>query len=663
MPSGSLVHRIRTSGAARVWTLNVAITAAALVVYVALLQDLRPAHLPFHIPWPVLAGMFWLAEIFVVHIHLRREAHSFSLSELPLILGLFFATPTELLLAQATGSFIALAFTRHQPPMKMAFNLSHFALEAGVAAAIFHHVTDLRSIEAGDWAAAFAVSLLVSIVGSVMITAAISLAEGKAQFQTLPQGLGFGTVVCLANSCLALLTVRLLSQSARMEIAFLVVPLVTTFFAIRAYTAQRQKHESLVTLYEATRVVPGSLRMEKALADLLANAREMFRADMAEVLLFPLSDEEVGWSATLGPGEKVEPLKPVELDPSDGVWARVSAEQEAILFSGPIENPRLAAYFARRGVMDAMVAPLSTESGIAGTLMVGGRLGDTGTFTADDLTMLDTLANHASVALENARLVARLEESLAHLTEMNQLKDDFVASVSHELRTPLTSIQGFVKTLLREDASFPPEQEREFLLSIERQSTKLHRLVEDLLAVAQIESDRVRPIVTKVTPDRLAAEVVEDLGDRTSGHSIALSFDELPPIETDGGKVHQILSNLVENAVKYSPAGTTITVSGHESATGITISVEDEGPGIPAELQEKIFERFYQVDQSIRRAVGGAGLGLYICRKLAESIGGRVWLERSSEAGSTFGIWLPWVPAGAMVPERPALVVHDGDAA
>ena len=143
------------------------------------------------------------------------------------------------------------------------------------------------------------------------------------------------------------------------------------------------------------------------------------------------------------------------------MWAEVVASAKAVSVPRPIADDRMRLYFASRGVFkDAMVAPLFGEDGaVVGTLLVGDRLGDVSTFDQEDLKLLETLANHASVSLENARLVERLQESLIHLTEMNRLKDDFVAAVSHELRTPLTSIQGYVKTLLRpEMESFDPDQ-------------------------------------------------------------------------------------------------------------------------------------------------------------------------------------------------------------
>jgi signal transduction histidine kinase len=119
---------------------------------------------------------------------------------------------------------------------------------------------------------------------------------------------------------------------------------------------------------------------------------------------------------------------------------------------------------------------------------------------------------------------------------------------------------------------------------------------------------------------------------------------DVPAVETDEGKVHQILSNLVENALKYAPPDTRITIRVEPALNGVIASVADEGPGIPDDQREQVFERFYQVDSSATRAVGGTGLGLYICRKMAEQLGARIWLDASSSNGSIFSLFVPTTP-------------------
>ena len=255
------------------------------------------------------------------------------------------------------------------------------------------------------------------------------------------------------------------------------------------------------------------------------------------------------------------------------------------------------------------------------------------------------------LALENARLAEELGGSLEQMTELARAKDDFVAVVSHELRTPLTSIQGYVKTMLQLEDGLPPDQRKTFLEAADRQSDRLRRLIEQLLVVARLESD-VEPIaLSLVSIPRLASDVVDELRPQARGHVFDLrSPAGLPSLLTDEAKVHQILSNLVENALKYAPADTRISVYAEPAVRGVVISVGDEGPGIPEDAHERIFERFFQVDQSATRRVGGTGLGLYICTKMAAAIGARLWLARSAEGGSEFALFLPERPPGSEGP-------------
>jgi signal transduction histidine kinase len=288
-----------------------------------------------------------------------------------------------------------------------------------------------------------------------------------------------------------------------------------------------------------------------------------------------------------------------------------------------------------------MVVPLLADEAVLGTLLVGNRTGEFSTFDEHDLELFQTLANHVAVAVHNARLVERLEASLAQETEMSKLKDDFVATISHELRTPLTSVQGYVKTLLRSDMGMSADERREFLARADRQAERLRRLIEDLLFAAKVEASRSLQL-TQVDVGELVRRVVEESGTNLPPHRLV---SKVPPgwltVETAEENVYMVFRNLVENALKYSAEGTTVTIFGERLTEGVTVSVQDEGRGIIPAERERIFDRFYQVDQSMTRSVGGAGMGLYICRQAAEAVGGRVWLERSGDRGSIFSVWLP----------------------
>jgi signal transduction histidine kinase len=634
-------RRSALTGAQRIWLVNLCLAAVAASL-LALGRELQPPLRGPAVPWWALTIGFALAEVFVIHLRFHRHAHSFSLSEIPLVVGLALASPLATATAQAIGVGLALAVHRRQKPIRVAFNVSQRALTTVGSILVFHTLIDWGGISwPAIWAAAFAATLLADILAGLLINLAISLSESTRL--VLDQIVGIGTALTFANTALALVTIMVITQHPA-GLLLVLVPAAATFVAGNAYADVQRKHDNLMALYGSTRLAQGSLHLPTMLPALLDHAREMFHAEMAEVVL--LSETGQGPQLrTILSHEGSELLQPVELNLLEGVWARVASEQQGILLPRPISNDRLAEYFTSRGIRDAMVVPLAADDGILGAMLIGNRLGDFSTFDEEDLKLLETLGNHVAVALRNARLVRRLEESLVHETEMNKMKSDFVATISHELRTPLTSVQGYIKTLLRPDLELSPIEKREFLERADAQSERLRRLIEDLLFASRIEASRPVPTGDMVWVADLFQRVLEERGPSVDPRRFVLDFDPgLPTLQTSEEQLFRILGNLVDNALKYSPSEGSITLAAGQQGEGVLISVRDHGSGIPREERDRIFERFYQVDHTSTRLVGGAGMGLYICRKAAESLGGRVWLERSDARGSVFSLWLPLQP-------------------
>jgi signal transduction histidine kinase len=207
-------------------------------------------------------------------------------------------------------------------------------------------------------------------------------------------------------------------------------------------------------------------------------------------------------------------------------------------------------------------------------------------------------------------------------------------------------VQGYVKSLLRPDLELSSAEHREFLEGADRQSERLRSLIEDLLFASRVEATRPGLAGDDVGIPGLVERVINERGPGVDPGRFQLDLDPaLPTVSTSEEQLFRILSNLVDNALKYAPQASRIKVHASRQREGVLISVHDQGPGIPIEEQERIFDRFYQIDQSSTRRVGGAGMGLYICRKAAEAMGGRVWLERSDGEGSVFCVWLPLKPA------------------
>lgn len=635
-PSGAGTSRL--SGNSRVWILSGGIGAmASLLLLLAPVLNILPYH-P-QVPWILLVLGFAVSEVFIIHVRFREDAHSFSLSEVPLVLGLAFAQPWVLVTSQAVGVGLALVVHRRQSSLRVAFNIGQRGFTSVVAVFVFHAVTLLAGTGwPSIWMAAFAATGAADLMSGLLINVAIATSQNeRVSFEEI---LGLGNALTAATTAIGLVAAMLLTVHPA-GIVLVLIPAATTFLAARAYSALHRKHETLTLLYESSRLAQHSLDLKTLLGALLHQAREMFQASVAEVILLAEDGQGPALRSVLDSTES-DVLVPVELNPLEGVWARVASERQGILLPRPIVNDRLAAYFASRGIRDAMVVPLVADQGMLGTMLVGNRVGDFSTFNADDLKLFETLANHVAVALRNARLVLRLERSLAHETEMNKLKDDFVATVSHELRTPLTSVLGYLKMLLRDDAGLTVSERREFLERADRQGERLRRLIEDLLFASRIEDSRLAFTTEAVSIRALISRVVDSLPGTVDRQRFALDLEAaLPTILSSEEHLLRVLGNLVENAVKYSPPDTPIVLSARSHEGGVIVSVTDRGMGVPPEERERIFERFYQVDQSSTRRVGGAGMGLYICRQATELLGGRLWLDASQMTGSTFCLWLP----------------------
>jgi two-component system phosphate regulon sensor histidine kinase PhoR len=227
---------------------------------------------------------------------------------------------------------------------------------------------------------------------------------------------------------------------------------------------------------------------------------------------------------------------------------------------------------------------------------------------------------------------------LTRLRQLENTRQEFVANVSHELRTPLSLIKGFVETLL-DGARNDPELADRFLKTIEKHTDRLTYLIEDLLTVSRLESGQIVMNLHPVVLRDEVAHVIEDLQARALEKSVTLRnrVPEELHAKADADRLQQVLFNLVENAIKYGRAEGCVTIGGVPAADGkLELWVEDDGPGIPPEARERVFERFYRVDRARSRETGGTGLGLAIVKHIIQAHGGEVWVKSELGQGATF---------------------------
>ena len=235
--------------------------------------------------------------------------------------------------------------------------------------------------------------------------------------------------------------------------------------------------------------------------------------------------------------------------------------------------------------------------------------------------------------------------ALQDVTEEHALektRSDFVATASHELRTPLAAVYGAVRTLRRDDVELTDADRAQFLEMIESEATRLAKIVDQILLAGQLDADAVEFELVECDLEEVAAGVIDSAAlHLPESISLDLSVDGAAPIRCDENKLRQVLVNLVDNAVKYSPEGGRVELRVRRANGSCLIEVADEGLGIPEDERERIFEKFYRLDPQQTQGVGGSGLGLYICRELVERMNGRLRVESEPGKGSRFTVELP----------------------
>jgi signal transduction histidine kinase len=302
------------------------------------------------------------------------------------------------------------------------------------------------------------------------------------------------------------------------------------------------------------------------------------------------------------------------------------------------------------GLTSLLAVPILWRGTLRGVLASGStsgpRLGD------GELRLAVAIAERAAPALDNASLWADLQEQVRREQRAQRIKDDFLSIVSHELRTPLTSIQGYAQLLearIRDSAS---AKELSQMRVIRSQVMRMRRLVDDLLDVSRI--DRRGGVSVEPEPMDMAEEIREAAARTRREHphrTVTVEAPEAIPIVADRDRIGQVLTNLLDNAIKYSPDGGGVTVRARATLTDVEVAVLDEGVGISADQADAIFERFFQVDEDRGgRRFGGLGLGLYITRAIIQTHGGQISAQPNAEAGRGTMIRFT-LPLTARVPE------------
>jgi signal transduction histidine kinase len=422
-------------------------------------------------------------------------------------------------------------------------------------------------------------------------------------------------------------------------------------------SARPCKGHRLQTIFEVARILATQHSMDDMVPSFLASLVTTFpSADAAAIFLY---DAGLGCLQVTGShGYEPDALTRLRLAPGEAICGAVFKTGQAARHSGSANvveamstlTPanRLAFEQATRGAahpLSAMAVPLTAGQSRFGVLLVEQfRIG--AQFGPADLVFLHRVADLIALAIENDCLREQLQSERS-LNEGNRLKAELISTLAHEMRTPLTSIKGYSTALLMEEATFAPRTQYEFLQIIDEETDVLQDLIRDLLESSIIDAGLLKLEPQPVRLPRLATDVVTDAARRHSSCRFVVDFPAtFPLVDADPRRIEQVLRNLLDNAVKYSPESSVIVVRGEIVDSDAILSVADQGVGIaPADLN-RLFEKFFRVKTGLSRHVVGSGLGLPIARTIVESHGGRIWAESQVGRGSTFYFTLPLTPAG-----------------
>jgi two-component system, OmpR family, sensor histidine kinase KdpD len=388
----------------------------------------------------------------------------------------------------------------------------------------------------------------------------------------------------------------------------------------RARLESQARQAETQVLYELSQSLATESSLEAKLERILVRLRETLGASGAAVLV----ESDGALRVVARAGESLS-------EPALRALLSGAGPEEPVLLAGP---------------PSAMVAALRSTLGRVGWLLaVGSALDD------DNQRLLATFANQAAVAIEQARLGEEANRTRM-LEEVDRLRSALMGSVSHDLRTPLASIKASISDLADPAVALGDEDRATLLETIQAETDRLTRLVSNLLDMSRIEAGALELHRAATPLDELVGDVIERMSGEVANHRLRIEVpSELPFVDVDYQLIDQVLANLVENATRYSPPGTQISIGAQVVVPGwVEVRVADHGPGVPDAERRRIFDRFYQL-RGERPHQAGTGMGLSICHGVVAAHGGRIWVETTPGGGATFVFRLPVAATGGLVEE------------
>jgi two-component system sensor histidine kinase KdpD len=394
----------------------------------------------------------------------------------------------------------------------------------------------------------------------------------------------------------------------------------------RAWEAERSREE-VWKLYQLSRAIIITPDPETAVSSIARQVLDVFEISSCEVYV---PDGVGGWdciSAAPGVSEEEGPSYSKKI--VEEVFQRGEMKQAGLTSGSDTFGDR------RKGRLGETLsyAPLKMGVRITGVMVLRSTGIENGT--------IEAISGLVALALERARFLKELSHTEA-LRQSDQLKSALLASVSHDLRTPLTSIRAAVDSLLEKEVDWDKAALHEFHLIISEEVKRLTQLIQNLLEMARIEAGELHPLKEWGSVSEILADVLDRCSAALPTHPVTVNLDDtLPSVKVDSRLVAQALANLVDNAAQYSRAGGQIVIRGAIEDDRLTISVTDQGPGIPPQDLPLVFDKFYRGTHNSSQRRDGTGMGLAISRGIVEAHGGKIWVESTPGRGATFAFTIP----------------------
>ena len=396
----------------------------------------------------------------------------------------------------------------------------------------------------------------------------------------------------------------------------------------------------LERLLEVCKNLSANLDLEPLLQSIIETASELTRSESSSILVYDKATNSLQFAAA--PWYQKEALKAVSVPLDLSIAGQVFLRVQPMTLSSFNQDERVFRVVDTELNADTrsmLAIPMIFKGKPIGVLESINKLGNLD-YTEEDVIILETIASQAAIAIENQRLLDDTRFAYQKIVELDRMKSDFISIASHELRTPLGVILGHA-TFLEDTAS---EQDRQELETIVKSAMKLKDLIEQFANMEQLEHGLSKVLRVRVAIVPLLKEMVDAYQDMAKERKINLALDSCNKnliVEGDAGKITIVVSNLIKNALTFTNERGHVLVRAEEVPGYVKVSVMDNGIGIPEAEQEKIFERFYQIEDHLTRRHGGMGLGLSIAKQLIDMHGGKIWVESIVGKGSKFIFLLP----------------------